>query len=190
MSEEVYRGEPGEEIEIKVDARLPGGWRRSLRCKRGHRNFRDGSTQAGTRCLKRRKKGQRESSECKRFCSTESYTGAEEGRKEGEEWRMGGTGTTAYPHRRRPIHHRLPTRTRTGMWGNGGIRVLYPEDANGGWCEFAGAGNTSSVWYLDVNKVGAADSLSGVVMVMVFIVVERIKRSTREGWRSAQMGCR
>ena len=70
--------------------------RRNSRCKPGDPNFCDGSTQAGTRCLKRRKKGQRESSECKRFRSTESYAGAEER----------STGTTAYPpHRHRPIHH-------------------------------------------------------------------------------------
>jgi hypothetical protein len=87
MSEEVYRGEPGEEIEIKVDARLPGGWRRSSRCKRGHRNFRDGSTQAGTRCLKRRKKGQQESSECKHFCST-NHT--RERKREGKKGKNGG----------------------------------------------------------------------------------------------------
>jgi energy-converting hydrogenase Eha subunit C len=41
-------------------------------------------------------------------------------------------------------------------------------------------GNTSSVRNLDVDKVGAADSLTGAVMVMVIIVVERIKRSRHE----------
>jgi hypothetical protein len=33
---------------------------------------------------------------------------------------------------------------------------------------------------LDVDKAGAADSLTGAVMVMVIIVVERMKRSRRE----------
>ena len=101
----------------------------------GNRNFCDGSTQAGTRCLKRRKKGQRESSECKRFRSTESYTRAEEGRKEGrkegEERRMGGTGITAYPHRHRPIHNGLPTRTTTSTWGSGGSCMLKMQTEGG-----------------------------------------------------------
>ena len=34
----------------------------------------------------------------------------------------------------------------------------------GGVSRFAGAGNTSSVQILDVDKVGAADSLTGVVI--------------------------
>jgi hypothetical protein len=44
---------------------------------------RDGSTQSGIQGLKRRKKGQRESSECGRFRSTGPYTGAEGRRKKG-----------------------------------------------------------------------------------------------------------
>jgi hypothetical protein len=105
--------------------------------------------------------------------ATESYTGAERGREEGEGRRMSGTGTTAYPHRRRPIYHRLPMRTTTSTCGSGAIRVLHPDDANGGWCRFAGAGNTSSVRNLDIDKVGA-------VIIMVIIVVERTKLSRRE----------
>src|SRR6267154_3901390 len=42
-------------------------------------------------------------------------------------------------------------------------------------------GNTSSAWNLDVDKVGAADSLTRLsCMVMVIILIERIKRSRRE----------
>jgi hypothetical protein len=118
----------------------------------------------GIPCLKRRKKCKREFSECRRFRSTEPYMGAEGGRKEGEGTRMGGVSTTAYPHRHRPIHYRLPMRTTTRACGIGGIRVLHVDDANEGWCGFAGAGNTSSVRNLDVDKVGAADSLTGAVM--------------------------
>jgi hypothetical protein len=188
MSEEVYRGEPGEEIEIKVDARLPGGWRRSSRCKRGVRNFRDDSTQAGTRGLKRRKKGQRESSECKRFRSTESYTGAEERKERRAGKDNGWHGHYGLPASSSSDPSQAPTRTTTGTCGSGGIRVLHADDGNQG-CGFAGAGNTSGVRNLDVDKVGAADSLTGAVMVMMIIVVERIKRSRREG-SSAQMGCR
>jgi hypothetical protein len=100
---------------------------------------------------------------------------------------MGGTGTTAYPHRRRPIDYGLPTRAATRTCGSGGIRVLHPDDANGGWCGFTGAGNTNSVRNLDVDKVGAADSLTQVVMVIVIIVVERIKSSKREEVDAGQL---
>jgi hypothetical protein len=63
--------------------------------------------QAGTRYLKKIKKGQQESSECKHFCSTESYMGAEQGRKEGEERRMGGTGNTTYPRPFKRVEERF-----------------------------------------------------------------------------------
>jgi len=43
------------------------------------------------------------------------------------------------------------------------------------WCGFAGDGNISNVRNLDIDKVGAADSLTGFVVVMVIIVIERIK---------------
>jgi hypothetical protein len=43
-----------------------------------------------------------------------------------------------------------------------------------------GAGNTSSMRNLNVNKVGAADLLIWAVMVRVIIVVERIKHSRWE----------
>jgi hypothetical protein len=62
--------------------------------------------------------------------------------------------------------------------GSGGVRVLHGDD--GGWFRFAGAGHTSSVRNLDVDKVGAADSLTRAVMVMVIIVVERVKRPRHE----------
>jgi hypothetical protein len=100
MSEEVYRGEPGGEIEIKVGARLPRGSRKSSRCNLGHRNFHDGCThwQAGTRCLKRRKKGQKEGSaralRVQMLSQHEIIHGSGKGREEGEERRMGGTGNT------------------------------------------------------------------------------------------------
>jgi hypothetical protein len=54
-------------------------------------------------------------------------------------------------------------------------KVLHADDRNEGWRGFAGDGNTGSVRNLDV---GAANSL-GAVMIMVIIVVERIKRSSR-----------
>lgn len=69
-----------------------------------------------------------------------------------------------------PINRGLPKRTTNCTSGSGGI---HAGDANGGWCGFTGASNTSSVRNLDVNRVGA-------VMVMVIVVVERIKRSRRE----------
>jgi hypothetical protein len=67
---------------------------------------------------------------------------------------MGGTALWLNPHRRRPIHHGLPTRTTTGTCGSGGIRARHADDGNGGWYGFAGAGNASSVRNLHVDKVG------------------------------------
>ena len=84
-------------------------------------------------------------------------------------------GTTAYQYRRRAIHHGLPTRTTSSTCGSGNFRVLqaHSDDVNrGACCGFAGAGYTSSVRNLDIDKVGAADSLIAAVMA---IVVERIK---------------
>ena len=84
-------------------------------------------------------------------------------------------GTAAYPYRRRAIHHGLPTRTTSSTCGSGNFRVLHAhsDDVNGGaCCGFAAAGYTSSVRNLDIDKVGAANSLIGAVMA---IVVERIK---------------
>ena len=72
--------------------------------------------------------------------------------------------TTAHPHRHRPIHHGLPTRGTTGTCGRGDIRVLHADDVSGGaWGGLAGAGNTSIVRNLDVDKVGAANSLTGLL---------------------------
>jgi hypothetical protein len=88
----------------------------------------------------------------------------EEGKKRKDrEWAARHYGLT--PHRRRPIHHGLPTRTITGTCGSGGIRALHVDDGNGGWYGFAGAGNASSVRNLHVDKVGAADSLAGAVII-------------------------
>jgi hypothetical protein len=44
-----------------------------------------------------------------------------------------------------------------------------------GSCNFVGAGNTSSVQNLDVDKVGVADLLTAVIglVIMVIIVIER-----------------
>ena len=74
---------------------------------------------------------------------------------------MGDTGTTAYPHRCRPITHERPTCTSTGTCDSGSIRVLHADDANGGWCAFSGARNISSVRNPDLDKVGTADLLTG-----------------------------
>ena len=97
------------------------------------------------------------------------------GRRKGRRGRK--KGMAAYPYRRYAIHHGLPTRTTTSTCGSGDFRVLrgHADDVNGGGCcGFAGAGYTSSlsVRNLDIDKVGAANSLIGAVMA---IVVERIK---------------
>ena len=71
-------------------------------------------------------------------------------------------------------------RTTTCTCGSRGLRVLHADYGNGGWREFAGVGNTSRVCNFDVEKVGAADSFTWAVAVMVIIVVGRIKRSRHE----------
>ena len=135
-------------------------------------------TQAGIRCLERRKRSWRGSPKCRRFRSTKPYTGAEGERElEGGEGRRRGSciGTTAHPYRRRAIHHGLPMRTTTSTCGSGDFRDLHAhaDDVNGGaCCGFAGASYTSNVRNLDIDKVGAANSLIGAVMA---IVVDRIK---------------
>jgi hypothetical protein len=80
------------------------------------------------------------------------------------------TSSSSYPSWAPDVHHYCTC-------GSGGIRVLHAGDTKGGWCGFAGAGDISSVRNLDVD-----DSLTGAVMVMVLviIVVQRIKRSRRE----------
>ena len=75
---------------------------------------------------------------------------------------------------------RAPDAHHTGTCGKGGIRALHADNGKGGWHRFAGAGDGSSVRNLDVDKVGAADSLTGAVVIMVTIVIERIKRPRRE----------
>ena len=82
--------------------------------------------------------------------------------------------STTYPHRRRSIDHELPIRNTIGTSGTGRIRVLHADDENGRWwCGFAaGAANTSSVRNLDIDKIGAADSLTRAVMIMMIIVVK------------------
>jgi hypothetical protein len=98
------------------------------------------------------------------------------GRRKGRRRRKENGSHYGLPASCRPIHHGLPTRTTRGTCGSGGIRVLHANDANRGWYEFAGAGNTSSVRNLDVDKVGAADSRAGAVIIIVITFVERIKR--------------
>ena len=63
---------------------------------------------------------------------------------------MGGTGITAYSHHRYQTYHGLPTHTTTSTYGRGGIRIVH----NGDGCGFAGAGNSSSVRKLDIDKGG------------------------------------
>ena len=98
-----------------------------------------------------------------------------EGGKGGK--RGDGTGTTTYPNRHPPNHQGLPTRNTTGTCVSDDIQILHADDVNGGESGVGsrGAGDTSSVRNLDIDKVGAADSRTGFVAVMVIIVIERIK---------------
>lgn len=116
---------------------------------------RDGGVQAGIRCLGRRKKCGRASSE-RRLCRARPDARAEEGGEEGEGGEeRGGEGrrsscSTAYP--RRLIHRRRTTRQTSGSTtttpttttgrgrDGGGIRVLHTDDADGTWCRFAPSG--------------------------------------------------
>ena len=89
-----------------------------------------------------------------------------------------------YPHRRRPIHHGLPTRITTGTCDSGGYSnpacSMLTMRTEGG-VGLRELGTPAECGNLDVDKVGAADSLTGAVMVMVIILVEKkIKRSRRE----------
>ena len=126
---------------------------RSSRCKLGDRKFRDGSTQASTRCLKRRKKSQRESSERKRFSQHGIIHGS--GR-------------------------RKERRGKKGEWAARALRLTRIAVVRSITGSQRAPPPARRVWNLDVNKVGAADSLTGAVMAMVIIVVERIKRSRRK----------
>ena len=88
-----------------------------------------------------------------------------------------------YPHHRRPIHHGLPTRTTTGTCGSGGysnpacsMLTMRTEGVVG----LRELGTPAECGNLDVDRVGATDTLTDAVMVMVIIIVERIKHSRRE----------
>ena len=98
----------------------------------------------------------------------------------GEGKTMGCTGSMA-PHHRRPIYHGGPTRTTTGACGSDGIRVMHADDENGGvGSRELATPAVCGISSLDVDKVGFADSLTGAVIAMVIIVIERIKRPRRK----------
>ena len=61
---------------------------------------------------------------------------------------------------------------------------------NRGWGRLAGAANTNSVRNLDIDKIGAGDSLTGAVMFVVTIIIERIEKAVQDRRKSGQMGCR
>ena len=73
---------------------------------------------------------------------------------------------------------------------SGGIQALDVNDENGGWGRLAGAANTNSVRNLDIDKIGAGDSLTGAVMLVVTVVIERIEKAAQDGRKSGQIGCR
>ena len=126
------------------------------------------------------------------FRSPGPYTG-----EEGKNGKEGEWVARAYPHRRRPIHHGLPTRTMTGMCSSG----LYSNPAcsmltirTEGVVGSRDLATPAECGNLDVDKVGAADSLSGAVMVMVIIDSSSLKKNKkfktpgRVSMGSAQMG--
>ena len=90
----------------------------------------------------------------------------------------------AYPHHHRLIHHRLPTRTPTGMFSSGGYSspacsmLTMQMEGVVGSRELATPAKCGN---LDVDKVRAADSLTGAVMVMVIIIVEKKKSKVQDG---------
>ena len=73
-----------------------------------------------------------------------------------------------YPHRRRPVHHGLPTRTTTGACSSGGysspvcsILTMRTEGVVG----LRELVTPAACENLEVDKVGTADSLTRAVMV-------------------------
>ena len=95
-------------------------------CKPGDRNLGVAAMAAHKRVIRCLKKERRvsESLPSADVFAAQDHTleRNEEGKKgkEGENWVA-----RAYPHRHRPIHHGLPTRTITGTCSSGGIRVLH-----------------------------------------------------------------
>jgi hypothetical protein len=81
---------------------------------------------------------------------------------------MGGTALWLNPHRCRPIHHGLPARVVVVVFEP--CMLTMVTEGGMGLRELA----------MPVDKVGAADSLTRAVTIMVIIIVERIKRSRRE----------
>ena len=106
-----------------------------------------------------------------------------ERKEEGKNGKEGESVARTYPHRRRPIHHALPTRITTGACSSGGyscpVCSMLTMRTKGvvGSRELATLAECGN---FDVYKVGAADSLTEAVMVTVIIIVERIKHSRRE----------
>ena len=99
---------------IEVEERLPILPRRvaeEFKVQARKRNFRDGSTQVGTRCLKRRKKGQRESSSANAFVARNHTRGrkkeGKKGRKENGWHRRYGlpASPSSDPSRAPNVHH-------------------------------------------------------------------------------------
>ena len=94
---------------IEVEARLPRRVAQEFEVPAGRSELGRGRDGGGHSVSEKKKEG------LARVLRVQTLS--QHGTIHGSGRRMGGTGTMAYPHRRRPIHHGLPTRTITGTCG-------------------------------------------------------------------------
>jgi hypothetical protein len=141
----------------------------------------DGSTQVGNPVSEKKKEVLARVLQVQTLFTAQDHT--RERKEEGNRRKKEGEWVArAYPHRRRPIHHGLPTRTTTGTFSSGGYSspacsmLTMRTEGVVGLRELATPAKCRN---LDVDKVRAANSLIGAVMVMVIIIVEKKIKSSR-----------
>ena len=170
---------------VEVEARLPRRVAYEFEAQAGRLGLghgSDGSTQVGNPVSEKKKEVLVRVLQVQTLFAAQDHT--RERKEEGNRRKKEGEWVAwAYPHRCRPIHYGLPMHTTTGTFTSG--RYLSPacsmltmrtEGVVGLW-ELATPAECGN---LDVNKVGAADSLTEAVMVMVIIIVEKKKSKVQD----------
>jgi hypothetical protein len=168
-------------VEGRLARRFARGFEAQTR-RSGLGRGRDGSTQVGNPVSEKKKEALARLLRVQTLFAAKDYI--RERKEKGKNGKEGEWVAWAYPHRRRPIYHGLPTRTTTGTCSSGGYSspaccmLTMRTEGVVGPRELATPAECGN---LEVDKVGAGDSLTGAVMVMVIIIVEKkIKRSRRE----------